>query len=86
MQEHFRSASTPHPTQCKRRPHPLAHLLDTGVVADEGEFAEREGLHNTFVSDYLRLTILAPDFVNAAPPGTLLDLLRDGIPTCRPEQ
>ncbi|WP_280516157.1 hypothetical protein [Aromatoleum bremense] len=43
-------------------------------------------MHNTFVSDYLRLTILAPDFVNAAPPGTLLDLLRDGIPTCRPEQ
>ena len=30
------------------------HLLDTGVVADTAEIAEREGLHRTFVNDHLR--------------------------------
>lgn len=64
------------------------HLLDTGVVADAAEIAEREGLHKTFVNDHLRLAILAPDLVEAALQGalprtvTLLGLLRDGIPAC----
>lgn len=64
------------------------HLLDTGVVADAAEIAEREGLHKTFVNDYLRFAILAPDLVDAALRGalprtvTLLGLLRDGIPAC----
>ena len=64
------------------------HLLDTGVVADTAEIAQREGLHKTFVSDHLRLAILAPDLVRSALRGELprnvtrLDLMRDGIPAC----
>ncbi|MBL0143819.1 MAG: hypothetical protein IPP91_17360 [Betaproteobacteria bacterium] len=64
------------------------HLLDTGVVADTAEIAGREGLHKTFVSDHLRLAILAPDLVETALRGelprnvTLLGLLRDGVPSC----
>ena len=60
------------------------HLLDTGVVADTAEIAQREGLHKTFVSDHLRLAILAPDLVESALRGelprnvTLLGLFRDG--------
>ena len=64
------------------------HLLETGVVEDAAEIAEREGLHRTFINDYLRLAILAPDLVDAALHGmlprtvTLLSLLRDGVPVC----
>ena len=64
------------------------HLLDTGVVADTAEIAQREGLHKTFVSDHLRLAILAPDLVESALRGelprnvTLLGLFRDGVPMC----
>ncbi|MBK8321601.1 MAG: hypothetical protein IPL06_02420 [Betaproteobacteria bacterium] len=64
------------------------HLLDTGVVADTAEIAQREGLHKTFVSDHLRLAILAPALVESALRGELprnvtrLDLMRDGIPAC----
>ena len=64
------------------------HLLDTGVVADTADIAKREGLHKTFVSDHLRLAILAPDLVRSALRGELprnvtrLDLMRDGIPAC----
>ena len=64
------------------------HLVDTGVVADTAEIAEREGLHKTFISDHLRLAILAPDLVESALGGdlprnvTLLGLLRDGISVC----
>ena len=64
------------------------HLLDTGVVGDTGEIAEREGLHKTFVSDHLRLAILAPALVECALRGelprnvTLLGLFRDGVPMC----
>jgi len=63
-------------------------LLDTGVVGDTAQIAEREGLHKTFVSDHLRLAILAPDLVRSALRGELprnvtrLDLMRDGIPAC----
>lgn len=64
------------------------HLLDTGAVAGTAEIAQREGLHKTFVSDHLRLAILAPDLVRSALRGELprnvtrLDLMRDGIPAC----
>ncbi|MBK7660233.1 MAG: hypothetical protein IPJ28_14360 [Betaproteobacteria bacterium] len=64
------------------------HLLDTGVVADTADIAKREGLHKTFVSDHLRLAILAPALVESALRGELprnvtrLDLMRDGIPAC----
>ena len=61
------------------------HLLETGVVRDTAEIAEREKLHKTFVSDHLRLAILAPALVERALRGglprnvTLLGLLRNGI-------
>jgi hypothetical protein len=64
------------------------HLLDTGVVRDTAEIAEREKLHKTFVSDHLRLAILAPDLVESVLRGelprnvTLLGLFRDGVPMC----
>jgi hypothetical protein len=64
------------------------HLLDTGVVADTAEIAQREGLHKTFVSDHLRLAILGPALVESALRGalprnvTLLGLFRDGVPKC----
>jgi hypothetical protein len=64
------------------------HLLDTGEVADTAEIAAREGLHKSFVSDHLRLAILAPGLVETALRGklprnvTLLALMRDGIPSC----
>jgi hypothetical protein len=61
------------------------HLLDTGVVADTADIAKREGLHKTFVSDHLRLAILAPDLLERALRGelprnvTLLGLRRDTL-------
>lgn len=64
------------------------HLLDTGVVADTAEIAQREGLHKTFVSDHVRLAILAPALVECALRGelprnvTLLGLFREGVPAC----
>lgn len=63
------------------------HLLDTGLVRDTAEIAEREGLHKTFVSDHLRLAILAPALVESALQGelprnvTLLALMRAGMLT-----
>ena len=47
------------------------HLLDTGVVEDAAEIAEREGLHRVTVSDALRFALLAPSIVQAALEGTL---------------
>lgn len=47
------------------------HLLDTGVVEDAVELAEREGLHRVTVNDGLRFALLAPDIVQAALEGLL---------------
>lgn len=47
------------------------HLLDTGVVADTGEIAAREGLSKITVNETLRLASLAPDIADAALHGTL---------------
>ncbi len=47
------------------------HLLDTGVVDDAVELAEREGLHRVTVNDGLRFALLAPDIVQAALGGSL---------------
>lgn len=47
------------------------HLLDTGVVEDAAEIAEREGLHRVTVNDGLRFALLAPDIVVAALEGRL---------------
>jgi len=47
------------------------HLLDTGVVEEASEIAEREGLHRVTISDALRFALLAPDLVEAAFEGKL---------------
>lgn len=47
------------------------HLLDTGVVEDAAELAEREGLHRVTVNDGLRFALLAPDIVRSALDGSL---------------
>lgn len=47
------------------------HLLDTGVVDDAIEIAEREGLHRVTVNDGLRFALLAPNIVERALEGVL---------------
>lgn len=47
------------------------HLLDTGVVEEASEIAEREGLHRVTVNDGLRFALLAPDLVQSALGGLL---------------
>ncbi len=47
------------------------HLLDTGVVEEAAEIAEREGLHRVTVNDGLRFALLAPDIVQSALDGSL---------------
>jgi hypothetical protein len=47
------------------------HLLDTEVVDDAIEIAEREGLHRVTVNDGLRFALLAPDIVRSALNGSL---------------
>lgn len=47
------------------------HLLDTGVVEETSEIAEREGVHRVTVNESLRFALLAPDIVQAALDGDL---------------
>ena len=47
------------------------HLLDTGVVEEAAEIAEREGLHRVTVNDGLKFALLAPELVQAALDGSL---------------
>lgn len=53
------------------RGHFWQNLLDTGAVTDTAEIAKREGIHRATVSEVLRLTLLAPDIVQAAFEGKL---------------
>lgn len=46
-------------------------LLDTRVVEDAADIAEREGLHRVTVNDGLRYALLAPDIVRSALDGSL---------------
>jgi len=46
-------------------------LIDNGTVASGTEIAERECIHRSTVNDLLRLTLLAPDIVQAAYEGRL---------------
>ena len=46
-------------------------LIDNGTVSCAIEIAEREGIHRSRVSDLLRLSLLAPDIVQAAYEGRL---------------
>ena len=60
-------------------------MLETGVVSTVGEIATREKINKSYVSRVLRLTLLAPDIVEAildggqAPKMTLRVLLK-GFP------
>ena len=60
-------------------------MLETGVVSTVGEIATREKINKSYVSRVLRLTLLAPDIVEAildggqAPEMTLRVLLK-GFP------
>lgn len=47
------------------------HLLDTGVVEEASEIAEREGLHRVTVNDGLRFAQLAPGIVQVTLDGSL---------------
>ena len=60
-------------------------MLDTGVHATLEELARAKGVHATYVSRVLRLTLLAPEIVEAIldgrqPAELQLDDLTDGYP------
>ncbi|MCK6431723.1 MAG: site-specific recombinase resolvase [Burkholderiaceae bacterium] len=62
------------------------HLLDTGSLASGSAIARAEGLHHSVVNELLRLTLLAPDIVEALMAGrqprrmTLLWFQRHPLP------
>jgi hypothetical protein len=47
------------------RAHRWKRMLDAGVYRSAGELAEAEGVTRSFVNRLLRLTLLAPDIVEA---------------------
>ena len=56
------------------------HLVDTGVMKSGSDIARAEGLHPSVPNELMRLTLLAPDIVEAIldgrqPPGIQLDVL-----------
>lgn len=53
------------------RSHYWQHLLDSGVVGDTADIAQREGIHRATVNEVLRLALLAPDITQAALEGSL---------------
>jgi hypothetical protein len=60
-------------------------MLDTGVYTTLDDLARAKGVHATYVSRVLRLTLLAPEIVDAIldgrqPVGLQLDDLLDGFP------
>ena len=60
-------------------------MLDTGVYATLEDLATAKGVHATYVSRVLRLTLLAPDIVEAIldgrqPAELQLDDLLEGFP------
>jgi hypothetical protein len=60
-------------------------MLDEGVCEAIGELAKREGVDRDYVSRVLRLTLLAPEIVEAIldgrqPAGLQLDDLLEGSP------
>jgi len=68
------------------RGHYWQHLLDSGIVANAREIAEREGIDKATVCELLRLALLAPEITQAALAGTLprtmslANLLRTALP------
>ena len=60
-------------------------MLDEGVYATLEDLARAKGVHATYVSRVLRLTLLAPEIVEAIldgrqPAGVQLDILLEGFP------
>ena len=60
-------------------------MLETGAVATVGEIAGREKINKSYVSRVLRLTLLAPEIVEAIldgrhPEGVTLRVLLKGFP------
>ena len=60
-------------------------MLETGVAATVGEIATREAINKSYVSRVLRLTLLAPDIVEAIldgrqPVGVTLPMLMGPFP------
>jgi hypothetical protein len=68
------------------RAHRWKRLLDEGPCRSAGEIAEAEGVTRSFVSRLLRLTLLAPDIVEAIlegrqPKAVQIEELTDAIPS-----
>jgi hypothetical protein len=68
------------------RAHRWKRLLDDGKYRSAGELAEAEGVTRSFVNRLLRLTLLAPDIVEAIlegrqPKAMQLEELTDAIPS-----
>lgn len=73
------------------RAHRWKRLLDAGRYRSAGELAEAEGVTRSFVTRLLRLTLLAPDIVEAVldgsqPKGMQLDDLTKPLPSAWNEQ
>ena len=73
------------------RAHCWKRLLDQGRYRSAGELAQAEGLTRSFVNRQLRLTLLAPDIVEAIldgrqPKGMQLDDLTGTLPSAWNEQ
>jgi len=62
------------------------HLIDTGAMRSATEIAHAEGLHGSVVSDFLRMTRLAPDIIECLMAGrqprrmTLIWFQRNPVP------
>ena len=73
------------------RAHRWKRLLDDSTHPSAGELAEAEGLTRSFVNRLLRLTLLAPDIIEAIldgrqPKGTQLDDLTKPLSSAWEEQ
>jgi hypothetical protein len=69
----------------------LVKASDAGTYRSAGELAEAEGLTRSFVNRLLRLTLLAPDIVEAVldgrqPKGMQLEDLTPNIPDEAPNR
>ena len=73
------------------RAHRWKRLLEQGKYRSAGELAEAEGVTRSFVNRLLRLTLLAPDIVEAIldgrqPKGLQLEVLTKPLPSQWEEQ
>jgi hypothetical protein len=87
---HGRAPAKPRPDEtlirALARVHRWKRLLEEGKYRSAGELAEAEGVTRSFVNRLLRLTLLAPDIVEAIlegrqPKGVQLEELTDAMPS-----